>query len=208
MAKPIVVQYSATPEKAMKVITAVLARLGYTLGAVDKDNGIVNFETGMSMSSWAGQKMSAHVMDMDDGQVQITVGGTMKAHGAQIQVYDWGEARKIATKIFGELDQSLGAGQLISGSFKSGPCFVATAVYGDFEHPSVQVLRGFRDETLSTTWLGRQAIRLYYTLGPGLASIVNRLPVVKHMARYALDRLVNRVARTDAEPSAAADGGA
>jgi hypothetical protein len=199
MAKPIVVEYRATPEKALRKLTAVISRLGYTLGTVDRENGIVNFETGLSMSSYAGQKMSVHVMEMEDGHVQITLGGTMKAHGALFQVYDWGEARKISTQIFNELDRVLGAGELISGSFKSGPCFVATAVYGDFDHQSVQVLRNFRDDRLTTTWAGRQLIRLYYAAGPLLAAMVNRIPVLRHLARRILDRLVKHLEKVVAD---------
>lgn len=118
MAKPVVMQYSADINKAMKALTAVIARLGYTVKSVDKENGLITFETGMSMRSWAGQSMSVHVLDADDG-VQITVGGTMKAHGAQIQVYDWGESAKIATKVFDQLRSVLGPGELISGSLSS-----------------------------------------------------------------------------------------
>jgi hypothetical protein len=82
---------------------------------VDNQNGIVTFETGMSMSSWAGQRMSAHVLPTDS-VVQITISGTRKAHGAQLQIADFGEARTIATKVFDQLTPILGEGQLISGS--------------------------------------------------------------------------------------------
>jgi hypothetical protein len=92
-----------------------VARLGYTLTSVDNQNGLVSFETGMSMRSWAGQRMSAHVLDIGDGQVQITIGGAMKVHGAQLQVYDWVEAPRIAVKVFEDLDQLLGPGEAEEG---------------------------------------------------------------------------------------------
>lgn len=138
--KAIVAQYRATPQKAMTALPAIISRLGYTLEAVDKENGIISFETGMSWYSWAGQKMSVHVLDVDEGEIQVTMGGTMKAHGAQIQVYDWGEARKIATKVFTELDELLGPGKLISGSFNSGSCYVVTATFGEHSQEAAMVL--------------------------------------------------------------------
>ena len=119
MAKPVVMEYAADESKAIKAVTAVIARLGYTLKGVDQANGLVSFETGVSLSSWAGQSMSVHVMDVGDS-VRITIGGTMKAHGAQVQVYDWGEAAKIAGKVFEQLDGILGPGRLVSGSVTSG----------------------------------------------------------------------------------------
>ncbi len=118
MGKPVVMQYDADPQRATKALTAVIARLGYTVKTVDKENGLVTFETGMSMWSWAGQSMSAHVLDVGKS-VQITIGGTMKSHGAQIQVYDWGESAKIAAKVFKQLDATLGPGELISGSLSN-----------------------------------------------------------------------------------------
>ncbi len=112
MAKPVVKQYAADEGKAIKAITAVIARLGFTLKGVDQTNGVVTFETGISLSSWAGQSMSAHVMDVGNA-VQITIGGTMKSHGAQMQVYDWGEASQIAGKVFAQLDALLGSGRWV-----------------------------------------------------------------------------------------------
>lgn len=101
-----IAEFAVSRDQAVQAVTAVVARLGYTLQNVDRANGLVTFETGMSWLSWAGQKMSVHVLDLGD-RVQITVGGTRKAHGAQIQLYDWGEAKKIAAKVFKELQSIL-----------------------------------------------------------------------------------------------------
>ena len=48
---------------------------------------------------------------------------------------------------------------------KSG-CYIATMVYGDYEHEKVKVLREFRDQVLSTFSLGRTFIRFYYKHSP------------------------------------------
>ena len=49
----------------------------------------------------------------------------------------------------------------------SGGCYIATMVYGDYEHPQVLVLREFRDNFLGKFLLGRSFIRFYYKYSPG-----------------------------------------
>lgn len=48
---------------------------------------------------------------------------------------------------------------------KSG-CYIATMAYGDYDHPQVVVLRSFRDNYLSKSFLGRQFIAVYYGFSP------------------------------------------
>jgi hypothetical protein len=69
---------------------------------------------------------------------------------------------------------------------KSGPCFVATACYGDYDHPTVLVLRRFRDLTLMATPTGRWFVDTYYRWGPTLARFIDRVPVVKPPVRLVL----------------------
>ena len=72
---------------------------------------------------------------------------------------------------------------------KSGSCFVATAVYEDYDHPQVIRLRAFRDHFLSGSALGRILIRIYYVVGPYLAILPTRSRVTKRSLRLMLDRL-------------------
>ena len=72
---------------------------------------------------------------------------------------------------------------------KSGSCFVATAVYEDYDHPQVIRLRAFRDHFLSGSALGRILIRIYYVVGPFLAILPTRSRVTKRLLRLILDRL-------------------
>ena len=46
-------------------------------------------------------------------------------------------------------------------------CYIATMVYGDYNHPQVLVLRDFRDSFLTNFYLGRAFIKLYYQYSPG-----------------------------------------
>ena len=48
-------------------------------------------------------------------------------------------------------------------------CFIATAVYGSADHPSVLILRRLRDEHLEANAAGRMFCTLYYRLSPKLA---------------------------------------
>ena len=72
---------------------------------------------------------------------------------------------------------------------KSGSCFVATAVYEDYDHPQVIRLRAFRDHFLSGSAIGRILITIYYVVGPYLAILPTRSRVTKRLLRLMLDRL-------------------
>lgn len=52
---------------------------------------------------------------------------------------------------------------------KKEGCYIATAVYGSYDHPNVLVLRRFRDVYLSNTKWGRAFIRVYYRYSPSIA---------------------------------------
>lgn len=45
-------------------------------------------------------------------------------------------------------------------------CYIATMVYGDYDHPQVMVLRDFRDTVLLHHVLGRAFIKFYYRYSP------------------------------------------
>jgi len=67
-------------------------------------------------------------------------------------------------------------------------CFVATAVYGDQDHPQVQKLRNFRDAKLSRTLVGRHFIKFYYVVGPTLSLLPRSSKLTKSILRHILDR--------------------
>jgi hypothetical protein len=58
----------------------------------------------------------------------------------------------------------------------SGQCFVATAVFGDAQHPTVVALRKWRDVSLRKRPVGRTIIRLYNMLGPFAARVISAMP--------------------------------
>nr|WP_305068547.1 CFI-box-CTERM domain-containing protein [Leucobacter sp. cx-42] len=81
-------------------------------------------------------------------------------------------------------------------SQNSGGCYIATAVYGSYDDPSVLVLRQFRDEKLQTSMLGRVFIRTYYAISPPLARHFSSVQWLKIASKKVLDRIVRSVSRT------------
>ena len=69
-------------------------------------------------------------------------------------------------------------------------CFIATAVYGDLNHPQVVTLRRFRDQELARTLWGRAFIRWYYRFGPVLAGLMGEKNYRQSVVKNILDRMV------------------
>ncbi len=76
----------------------------------------------------------------------------------------------------------------------SGACFIATAAYGSYLDPNVQVLRDFRDNVLLKTWAGRKFVKLYYANSPLLADYIARNEGARTATRLALTPVVYAVA--------------
>jgi hypothetical protein len=68
----------------------------------------------------------------------------------------------------------------------SGGCFVATAAWGDYDHPLVRDLRAFRDTVLQRTPAGRRLILAYYAVSPTAASWLARHPSARAATRVVL----------------------
>ncbi|MCM8785471.1 MAG: carboxypeptidase regulatory-like domain-containing protein [Candidatus Omnitrophica bacterium] len=73
--------------------------------------------------------------------------------------------------------------ELISGG---GGCFIATACFGNYNHPIVKILREFRDKFLVTNRIGKIFVRWYYSHSPKYAEIISNSPVLKGIVRILL----------------------
>ncbi len=74
----------------------------------------------------------------------------------------------------------------LSGGSGGGGCFIATAAYGKYDHPKVQLLREFRDQYLLTNNLGRNIVDMYYRWSPTLAKFVADRNSMKVLVRLTL----------------------
>jgi hypothetical protein len=79
------------------------ARFGYTTLEARPEAGILSFNTGRSMKSYAGQDMTVMVVDAGAGRTKAIVGGTLARHGAQLQLGAWGEKKTLANKFLAQL---------------------------------------------------------------------------------------------------------
>ena len=64
-----------------------------------------------------------------------------------------------------------------------GGCFIATAVYGDYNAPEVLELRDFRDNFLANHHYGIKFIKMYYKHSPIAANYISKNNILKFMAR-------------------------
>lgn len=72
-------------------------------------------------------------------------------------------------------------------------CFIATAVYGDYEHDKVKVLRDYRDQKLLANSFGQLFVRAYYKLSPPIAFFLQNNPNMAKRVGKILDKVVYRI---------------
>ncbi|MCK9363523.1 MAG: pentapeptide repeat-containing protein [Syntrophales bacterium] len=68
---------------------------------------------------------------------------------------------------------------------KSG-CFIATAAYGSYLHPFVNILRTFRDRVLLVSSTGSSFVEWYYRVSPPIADVISRHSVLSAAVRILL----------------------
>lgn len=79
------------------------------------------------------------------------------------------------------------------GGGGGGGCFIATAAFGSYLAPEVQILRDFRDNRLLTNPIGAAFVRLYYRLSPPAAAFIAKHETLRTAARFALTPVVYSV---------------
>lgn len=72
-------------------------------------------------------------------------------------------------------------------------CFIATAVYGDIDHPQVLKLREFRDNKLALSMGGRWFIKKYYIFSPVIARKLINMPNLSLTIKRILDGVIEFV---------------
>ena len=76
---------------------------------------------------------------------------------------------------------------------KSEGCYIATMVYGSYNHPQVLVLRWYRDSILKRKLWGRLFVRVYYHISPKLVLVLKGNNVINKVIRIILDKQVQRI---------------
>ena len=93
-------------------------------------------------------------------------------------------------KIFYEYPFKRVEGSLKENIGGSEGCYIATAVYGSYQHPSVLILRKFRDVYLKKRILGRAFIKIYYYFSPKMTSIFHGKSKINSISKKILNRVV------------------
>jgi curved DNA-binding protein CbpA len=70
-------------------------------------------------------------------------------------------------------------------------CYIATMIYGNYDHSNVLVLRNYRDTVLEKKHLGRHFIKLYYFVSPTLAKKLEKSFFLNSIIKSILDKFVH-----------------
>ncbi|MDO8281669.1 MAG: S8 family serine peptidase [Thermodesulfovibrionia bacterium] len=157
-----------------------------------------------SYASWSGTSMAAPhaagtwaiLKDENPAATVDAVLNTLSSTGAFVTASDkipvcsgpMTEERRI------QLGDALGVDPLAPSLNPSGGgtggCFIATAAYGSYLAPEVEVLKKFRDMHLLTNSLGRQFVKVYYTYSPPAADFISHHSSLMLISRIILTPVV------------------
>lgn len=76
---------------------------------------------------------------------------------------------------------------------KTSPCYIATMVYGDYNHPQVYALRQFRDGYLQNRRWGLAFIKIYYRYSPDLVDHLKGKKIINILIRNILDKFIKHL---------------
>ena len=75
-------------------------------------------------------------------------------------------------------------------SSSSGGCYIATLVYGDYDHPQVMVLRHFRDNVLLKHYLGKKFVKFYYRYSPTWVEYLRNKKNINRLIKSVLNQFI------------------
>lgn len=85
--------------------------------------------------------------------------------------------------------------KIMNENIKKQNCYVATLAYGDINHPQVELLRNYRDDTLSKSFFGKIFITIYYKISPTTVKLLMPFDRINYLIRTALDCLILKICK-------------
>jgi hypothetical protein len=79
---------------------------------------------------------------------------------------------------------------IAGGGGGGGGCFIATAAYGSYLDPHVNVLRNFRDGVLKNSIIGAAFVKCYYAISPPVADFIREHEGLRILTRLLLTPIV------------------
>jgi hypothetical protein len=160
------------------------------------DNALANLnrEQAQALSAKAAEQALMLEVQMRKQNIEYVTG--RKVVEDHIETFGMLEKQGRLTRQVVDSTIKTGAGEMHITSKSGATCFVATATYGDMDHPNVRFLRAWRDGYLAHRPAGRAFIDWYWRTGPKLAVWVTRYPVLKRCSGMALSLLVAVIRHT------------
>lgn len=117
--------------------------------------------------------------------------GFNAAHYEPSIVHKRAAQRKADLEQSTEVEDSSGIRLVDAGKIeKPGSCYIATAVYGDYNASEVIILRQYRDNVLSKNTIGKLFIKYYYAVSPKFADRLCMESLGCKMTRFLLNIVV------------------
>jgi hypothetical protein len=97
--KPVVERFQEPADHVFAAAQAAAQQSAKTIDSIDPGARTIYFNTGMSMSSWNGQNVTATVADDPAGGSTLTVTAQVARRGlSSFQLVSWGEGNRVARK--------------------------------------------------------------------------------------------------------------
>jgi hypothetical protein len=125
----------------------------------------------------------------DAAGIRISVSNRQKTMEFRFPNYQIADSKRIANAIV-KGEQQVTIQKPIE---KKSGCYVATCVYGSYEHEKVKVLRNYRDTKLSKSYLGRLFIKTYYAISPTVVKYLGNNKSFKKFNKKILDKIINKI---------------
>lgn len=100
------------------------------------------------------------------------------------------ESYDMSSELRNRLSLNLVTIKIANEKLNPSGCFIATLVYGDYDHPQVKILRTFRDKTLLSTNAGRRIVDFYYLFSPGIVKKLQNRKLIQKIIRSFLNLII------------------